>query len=237
MGRGTEAQTVAATNQQLASQNAMNQQLNTQNQSLYSQLLPGYHVKIVDENDGEVPDGQTGEAVVRCEAPWLIATEYVGNPAETARVWRNGWFHTGDLMRRDEDGNFFFVDRLKDSVRRRGQNISSYEVEVVIQAFTGIVEAAVVPERSAVESEDEVKVWLLVDGSAAIDFKALLHFCAERLPHYMVPRYFEVAIEFPRTPSAKIQKHILRERGNGPNTWDRLANGLDVTRHGVRAVA
>ena len=199
--------------------------------------LPGYHVKIVDENDIEVAHEQTGEAVVRCDCPWMIATEYVGNPAETARAWRNGWFHTGDLMRRDGGGNFYFVDRLKDCVRRRGQNISSYEVETVVQAFPGIVEAAVVAERSAGESEDEVKAWLLTESSSTIDFKALLEFCAERLPHYMVPRYFEIAPELPRTPSAKVQKHILRERGNGLQTWDRLANGLDVTRHGVSAVA
>ena len=98
-------------------------------------VLPGWHVKIVDEHDIEVAHGVSGEAIVRSDTPWLISTQYVGSPVETANAWRNGWFHTGDLLRRDDEGNFYFVDRLKDCVRRRGQNISSYEVEVVVQAL------------------------------------------------------------------------------------------------------
>jgi carnitine-CoA ligase len=197
------------------------------------QVMPGFDVRIVDENDMELPHGVVGEAVVRNDFPWLITTEYVGNPGETAKAWRNGWFHTGDLMRRDELGNFFFVDRLKDCVRRRGQNISSYEVEIVVQSFPGIAEAAVVPQKNAADLEDEVKVWIVTGGDVNIDHRALLEHCCERLPHYMVPRYFELIDELPKTPSAKVQKHILRERGSGIKTWDRSAHGLDVTRHGL----
>jgi crotonobetaine/carnitine-CoA ligase len=197
------------------------------------QAMPGFHVKIVDENDIELPHGAVGEAIVRHDLPWLISTEYVGNPAATAQAWRNGWFHTGDLMRRDGLGNFFFVDRLKDCVRRRGQNISSYEVEIVVQSFPGIAEAAVVPERSSADLEDEVKAWIVTDSGVGMDYRALLEYCSERLPHYMVPRYFELIGELPKTPSAKVQKHLLRERGSGRGTWDRLAHGLDVTRHGI----
>ena len=197
-------------------------------------VLPGYQVRLVDENDKEVPVGVPGEAVLRADIPWLISTEYVGNPVATCEVWRNGWFHTGDLLKRDVEGNFYFIDRLKDSLRRRGQNISSYEVEVVVLAFHGVTEAAAVPERTSVEAEDEVKVWVVTENGIDIDFRELLVFCLERLPHHMVPRFFERAAELPKTPSAKIQKHLLRERGNGPDTWDRVANGLEVTRHGLQ---
>lgn len=199
--------------------------------------LPGWQVRIVDEHDIEVPIGTAGEAIVRSDNPWLITTEYVKDPAATAAAWRNGWFHTGDLMRRDAEGNFYFLDRVTDSLRRRGQNISSYEVELALQSYSGILEAAVVPERSDAMLEDEVKAWIVLDdGTAELSFEALLRHCAARLPHFMVPRYFEIAPEFPKTPSAKIQKNLLRQRGNSPRTWDRIANGWDVTRHGVIAV-
>lgn len=200
-------------------------------------LFPGWHVRLVDENDIEVPVNTPGEAIVRADTPWLISTEYVNDPASTATAWRNGWFHTGDLLRVDEDGNYYFVDRAKDSLRRRGQNISSVEVEMVVQSFPGILEVAVVPDRSNVEVEDEVKVWIvLTDPAGGIDLEALLRHCADLLPHYMVPRYFQIAEELPKTPSGKVQKHRLRERGNDENTWDRQAQNLDVTRRGVEVL-
>jgi len=120
-------------------------------------LLPGWEVRLVDEHDVEVPAGRTGEAIIRSERPWLITTEYVENPAATAAAWRNGWFHTGDLLRRDTDGTFYFVDRAKDAIRRRGQNIASFEIEAVVRAYPGITDAAVVADRTAVATEDEVK--------------------------------------------------------------------------------
>jgi carnitine-CoA ligase len=196
-------------------------------------VLPGWHVRLVDENDIEVPPGQPGEAIVRSDLPWLITSEYLNDPAGTAAAWRNGWFHTGDLLRIDDEGNVFYVDRVRDSLRRRGQNVSSFEVELVVQAFAGVAEAAAVAERSDVASEDEIKVWVTLDGSAEVDFAELLRHCSEQLPHYMVPRYFEIAKEFPKTPSAKIRKNALRDMGSGPDTWDRKENGLDVTRFGL----
>jgi crotonobetaine/carnitine-CoA ligase len=123
-------------------------------------------------------------------------------------------------------------------VRRRGQNISSFEVETVVRSFSDVAEAAVVPERADAEVEDEVKAWVvLTDGRTSIDFDLLLRHCAENLPHYMVPRYFEVAAELPKTPSGKVRKHLLRERGNTGATWDRTSHGLDVTRRGVQTLA
>jgi crotonobetaine/carnitine-CoA ligase len=196
-------------------------------------LLPGWEVRLVDENDVEVPPGQAGEAIIRSERPWLITTEYVGNPAATAAAWRNGWFHTGDLLRRDADGTFYFVDRAADAIRRRGQNIPSFEVEAVVRDYPGVSDVAVVADRTAVETEDEVKAWITVEAGAGVDFAELLRYCVGRLPHYMVPRYFEVVDEFPRTASAKVRKRELRERGSSPATWDRIANGVDVRRTGL----
>jgi carnitine-CoA ligase len=199
-------------------------------------LLPGWEVRLVDEHDVEVPPGQTGEAVFRSERPWLITTEYVDNPAATAASWRNGWFHTGDLLRRDTDGTFYFVDRAKDAIRRRGQNISSFEIEAVVRAYPGITDAAVVADRTAVDTEDEVKAWITVEPGAHVNFVELLRFCVDRIPHYMVPRYFEIAEEFPRTASAKVKKYELRDRGSSAATWDRIANGIDVHRTGLVAI-
>lgn len=197
----------------------------------------GWHVRLVDDNDIEVPVNTPGQAIVRADTPWLISTEYVNDPASTATAWRNGWFHTGDLLRVDEDGNYYFVDRAKDSLRRRGQNISSLEVETAVQSFPGVLEVAVVPDRSDVDVEDEVKAWIvLTDPVAGIDLEALLGHCADRLPHYMVPRYFQLAEELPKTPSGKVQKHQLRERRSDKNTWDRRSHNLDVTRRGVEVL-
>ncbi|MFG2039844.1 AMP-binding protein [Dactylosporangium sp. NPDC048998] len=196
-------------------------------------LRPGWDVRLVDEHDVEVPTGQPGEAVIRSSKPWLITTEYVDNPETTAHAWRNGWFHTGDLLCRDADGTFYYVDRLKDVIRRRGQNISSYEVESVIRTYPGITDVAIVAERSGVESEDEVKAWLIVKEPARMDFVDLLQFCTDRLAHYMVPRYFEIIDEFPRTASAKVKKQELRDRGGSERTWDRVVYGFDVRRTGL----
>ena len=192
--------------------------------------LPSWHVRLVDENDIEVPLGTPGEAIVRADTPWLIATEYINNPAATASAWRNGWFHTGDLMRQDEEGNFFFLDRAKDCLRRRGLNISSFEVEAVVQSYPGVAESAVVAERSTVETEDEGKAWVVAAASTKLDFAEFLVFCVERLPHFMVPRYFETIEQLPKSISAKVQKALLRERGNSASTWDRVSHNLDVTR-------
>jgi crotonobetaine/carnitine-CoA ligase len=193
-------------------------------------LLPGWQLRLADENDLEVPVGEVGEALVRCDVPWLIATEYINNSGATAEVWRNGWFHTGDLLRQDALGNFYFVDRAKDCVRRRGKNISSVEVEAVVRLFRGIADCAVVAERSGVDVEDEVKAWVVSEKDATIDFADLLAFCVGRMPHFMVPRYFETISEFPKSISAKVRKVVLRERGNSAATWDRVACNLEVTR-------
>lgn len=195
---------------------------------------PGIQARLVDDNDCEVSDGATGELIVRADEPWELMTGYVGNASAQAEAHRNGWFHTGDLMRRDPEGNYFFVDRKKDSLRRRGENISSFEVEEVVQRFPGVVEAACVAYRETDALDDDVKVWVILEKGKTLDFAELLAFAAEHLPHFMVPTYFEVATEFPKTPSARVLKVELRRKGNGPATWDRNEHGFELTRHGLR---
>jgi carnitine-CoA ligase len=181
----------------------------------------------VDGNDIEVPHGAVGELILRASRPWEITPGYYRNPQATAAAWRNGWFHTGDAFRRDAGGNFFFVDRLKDAIRRRGENISSFEVEAEALCHPAVLEAAAVPVPSA-ESEDEVLLVLTARAGQEIDPRALLRFLAPRMAHFMLPRYVRVVAEMPKTPTAKIEKHRLRAEGVTADTWDREAHGVSV---------
>jgi crotonobetaine/carnitine-CoA ligase len=193
----------------------------------------GFQVRLVDEHDIEVPVGSVGEAIVRTEQPWMISQGYQNNAEATVEAWRNGWFHSGDLLRRDVDGNHFFVDRGKDSLRRRGENVSTFEVEAEVSRFPGVAEAACVAARRAGQLDDEVKVWLVPEPGAELDPVALLRFCASRMPHFMVPRFIEIVDQLPKTPTANVQKFLLRERGNSGCTWDREAHGFRLTRDGL----
>jgi carnitine-CoA ligase len=197
------------------------------------QRRDGFEIRLVDGNDVEVPDGEVGEAMVRSTLPWMMSQGYENDAEATVAAWRNGWFHSGDLLRRDERGNYYFVDRGKDSLRRRGENISSFEVEAQVLAFPGVAEAACVAARCAEQFDDEVKVWVVPKPGARLDPAALLRFCAARMPHFMVPRYFEVVDALPKTPTAKVRKFLLREQGHGAATWDRDAHGFKVTRDGL----
>lgn len=189
----------------------------------------GVEVRIVDENDCEVPAGATGELIVRTDAPWAMNSGYHKDPEATARGWRNGWFHTGDAFRTDADGMFFFVDRMKDAIRRRGENISSFEVEAEVAAHPLVREVAVVPIPSAL-SEDDVMCVIAPVGDARIDPVELIDFLRPRLPHFMLPRYVRIVDALPKTPTQKIQKHTLRSEGVVPGTWDREEAGVPVRR-------
>lgn len=197
------------------------------------QLRDGFEVRLVDAHDIEVPDGTVGEAMVRTALPWMMSQGYENNDEATVAAWRNGWFHTGDLLRRDTGGNYFFVDRASDSLRRRGENVSTFEVEAQVAAFPGVAEVACVAARCGEHIDDEVKVWVVPSPGAEVDPAALLRFCADRMPHFMVPRYIELIDTLPKTPSAKVRKFLLRERGNCAATWDREEHGLRVTRDGL----
>ncbi|MDO8977629.1 MAG: AMP-binding protein [Afipia sp.] len=183
---------------------------------------PGVEVRLVDENDCEVPRGTVGQLVVRTEQPWAMNHGYNGNPQATADAWRNGWFHTGDAFICDGDGDFFFVDRLKDTIRRRGENISSYEIEIELLAHPDIREAAAVPVPSEF-TEDEVLVVIAPVAGRSVEPPAIVEFLRARLPHHMIPRYVRIVEELPKTPTEKVQKHVLREQGTTADTWDREA--------------
>lgn len=193
---------------------------------------PGNELRIVDEHDRDVPAGATGELVIRSDAPWALNSGYFGNPDATAHAWRNGWFHTGDAFRIDEDGNFFFVDRMKDAIRRRGENISSFEVEAEILAHPAVRECAVVAVPSE-HSEDEVLAIVSPGPGATIEPESLLAFLQPRLAHFMIPRYVRIVAELPRTPTQKIEKYVLREQGVTPDTWDREKAGIRIKREKI----
>jgi crotonobetaine/carnitine-CoA ligase len=186
-----------------------------------------YELKIADpETDFDVAPGATGELLVRSKLPWTLMQGYFGMPETTVKAWRNLWFHTGDLVYRDDEGYFHFVDRLGDRIRRRAENVSSYEIEHAAVSFPNLSESAAVGVASQFASDDDIKLVVVAKRGAVIDHAELLAHLAKRLPHYMVPRYIETVDVLPRTPTNKVRKAALRESGVGPTTWDRKAVGI-----------
>lgn len=183
-------------------------------------LRPGFEARVADEADAELPAGEAGELLLRSDEPFAFASGYFHMPEKTVEAWRNLWFHTGDRVVRDADGAFRFVDRIKDAIRRRGENISSFEVEQVLLSHPAVAACAVYPVRSEL-AEDEVMAALVAREGERIDPEALLGFCESRLPYFALPRYIDVLPDLPRTENGKVQKFKLRERGVGPGTWDR----------------
>lgn len=188
-----------------------------------------YEVILVDENDEEVPVGTPGEALVRAKRPWILSAGYWNHPEWTAMAWRNQWMHSGDMLVRDEAGNLAFVDRAKDAIRRRGENISSMEVEQQINAYEPVLECAVFPADSE-HTEQEVMAVIVAKPGQAVEPEALIRFLEARLPYFMIPRYVEPAESLPKTPTGKIQKFDLRARGVTAATWDREQAGVKLAR-------
>ena len=187
----------------------------------------------MDANDREAPPGALGELVIRTSAPWAMNSGYYKDPEATARAWRNGWFHTGDAFRQSEDGQYFFVDRMKDAIRRRGENISSFEVEAEIIAHPDVRECAVVAVPNE-EAEDDVLAIVAPAPGTSIDPVQLLEFLKPRLAHFMLPRYIRVMEALPRTPTQKVEKYLLRQQGLTGDTWDREKAGAKVRREQIR---
>ncbi|MFT3976447.1 MAG: AMP-binding protein [Sphingomonas bacterium] len=188
----------------------------------------GITARVVDAHDVEVPRGEIGELVLRSDLPWAISAAYHGDPAATAKAWRNGWFHTGDAFRVDEDGDLQFIDRIKDAIRRRGENISSHEVETEVTSHPDIADCAAIAIASPY-GEDDVMIVVEPVPGRAIAPRTLFEYLRPRMPHYMLPRYIRVMPRLPRTPTEKIQKHVLRDEGATPDTWDREEEGISVT--------
>ena len=188
-----------------------------------------YEVKLVDDDDIEVPIGEVGEVICRPTRPYSMMTEYVNNPEATKEVFRNLWFHTGDLARKDEDGYFHFTDRKKDYMRRSGENISSYEVEKVVNSHPAVQESAAIGVKSEV-GEDEVKIIIQLKEGQILTPEQLMSWCEPRMPYFMVPRYLEFTKEFPRGPVGRVLKYKLREEGITTATWDREKAGYKLKR-------
>ena len=173
----------------------------------------GVSARVVDENDEAVPVGQAGELVVRADNPWEFSLGYWNNPEKTLESRRNLWFHSGDVFRADAEGNYYFIDRLKDAIRRRGENISSFEVESEIGAHPAVLECAAVAVPSDA-GEDEIKAVVSLKPGESLTPAELHEFLGKRLPAYMVPKYIDVrTTPLPKTPTGKIVKAALREAG------------------------
>jgi crotonobetaine/carnitine-CoA ligase len=192
-------------------------------------LRPGFDVAVLDAEDNPVPDGEAGELALRPHEPFSFATGYFAMPDKTVEAWRNFWFHSGDRVVREPDGRFRFLDRMKDAIRRRGENISSYEVEQVIVNHPAVAQAAVFPVRSEL-AEDEVMAAIVLRPGATLEAVTLLDFCAPRMPYFAVPRYLDFVDALPITENGKVRKFQLRERGVGETTFDSVAIGYKVAR-------
>ena len=178
-----------------------------------------FDVRIVDDNDVEVPPGTSGEIVIRPNKPNIMFQGYWRRPEATVAVMRNQWFHTGDIGKFDEDGFLYFVDRKKDYLKRRGENISSFEMEVALKSHPAILEVAVhaVPSNFG---DDDVKVTAVLRPGAELDERSYCLWIAERVPYFAVPRYIEFRDALPKNPQEKILKYQLRDEGRTPTTWD-----------------
>ncbi|HMM49414.1 MAG TPA: AMP-binding protein [Miltoncostaeaceae bacterium] len=193
---------------------------------------PGYEVTIVEPgSDLPLPPNTPGEIVVDQKLPNIIMRAYYGMPDKTAEDFRNLKLHTGDLGRMDEDGYVYFMDRVKDYIRRRGENVSSMEVEKQVSAHPSVRECAAIGVKAGegASSEDEIMIVMVAEGDAP-DMAEFTHWMAERMPYFMVPRYIRVVDALPKTPTERVQKVKLREQGVTADTWDRDAAGVQVKR-------
>jgi crotonobetaine/carnitine-CoA ligase len=193
------------------------------------QTLPKYEMTLFDDEDNEVPAGEIGEIVFRPKEPGLMMLGYYNMPEKTLETYGNLWLHTGDLAKRDEDGYWYYVDRKKDSLRRRGENISSFEVERAINSHPKVLESAAVAVKSEL-AEDEVKICVVLKAGEALPYEELTAYAAERMPYFAVPRFVEYMDALPKTPTERVQKYQLRQAGITPNTWDREKAGIEVKR-------
>ena len=190
-----------------------------------------FEVIIADpDSDVELPRDQVGEILVRPKIPFCFNVGYFKMPDKTVEAWRNLWFHTGDAGRMDSEGRLFFVDRIKDRIRRRGENISSYELEQTLNEYPGVIESAAVGLRvPGAGGEDEIKAVIAINGPSP-DPEAFLDWCVPRMPRHTVPRYLEFVAELDKTASGKIRKQAIRDAGVTENTWDRESIGYVISR-------
>lgn len=192
-------------------------------------LADGIEARIVDENDSELADGQAGELVLRAREPFAFATGYFGMPEKTVEAWRKLWFHSGDRVVRDADGHYRFIDRMKDSIRRRGENVSSWEVEQTVLSHPAVAACAIYPLPSEL-GEDEVAAAILLEPGQSLEPVDIVRHCEGQIAYFAIPRYVRIVNAMPLTENGKIRKGVLREAGVTDDTWDREAAGVKVRR-------
>lgn len=202
--------------------------LGQQRSGWMGQVRDGFEARVVDEEDNPVPDGQPGELVLRAREPFALSVGYYREPGKTVEAWRNLWFHTGDQVERSPDGWFRFRDRLSDSIRRRGENISSFDVEEVIRAHPRVEQAAAYALPSEL-GEDEVAVAVVPVAGASLSEEEVVRWCEPRLAYFAVPRYVRFVAELPLTENGKVRKAVLRAAA-AASCWDREAAGIVLAR-------
>jgi crotonobetaine/carnitine-CoA ligase len=188
-----------------------------------------YEVKVVDDNGMDVPPNTPGELLLRTRKSNCMLLEYYKMPEKTVEACRDMWFHTGDYLYFDDDGYFHFVDRKKDALRRRGENISSYEVEKTINSHPSVQESAAIAAKSDL-GEDEVMVCLSLKPDQKLEPLELIAYCEERMAYFMIPRYIRILETLPKTPTQRTEKYKLRKEGVTPDTWDREESGYKIKR-------
>lgn len=188
-----------------------------------------YEFAVVDpQSDQPLPAGTVGEFVVRPRHPWTITQGYLGMPERTVQSWRNLWFHTGDCGYVDEGGHVYFVDRAKERIRRRAENISAGDIEAAALLHPDVAEAAATGVASGFEGDDDILLCLVLRPGRGFEPEALLSALLHELPHFMVPRYLRPCVSLPRTPTGKLQRSLLREVAMDAATWDRKAAGVEL---------
>ncbi len=184
-----------------------------------------FDTRIFDDDDNERPRGGDGEIVVRPKRPHVMFEGYWGRPEATVETSRNWWYHTGDIGRIDDDGFLYFVDRKADYLRRRGENISSFEVERILMTHGSLADVAVHAVPSQL-TEDDLKLTATLKEGASLTEAELFRWCIDQLPYFALPRYIEFRPELPRSPVGRVLKRELRAEGVGPSTWDAEAAGI-----------
>jgi crotonobetaine/carnitine-CoA ligase len=183
-----------------------------------------FDIQLADpETDEEVPVGEVGELLVRSRQPWTLSMGYYGMPEKTVEAWRNLWFHTGDALRRDEEGWYYFVDRYKDALRRRGENISSYEVEQAILSHPSVLECAVIGVPAGIEAGEDEVMACIVRKDPNLEPGDVVKWCVDNVPPFAVPRFVRFVSELPKTPSEKVRKAVLRADGVTADSYDSQA--------------
>lgn len=187
-----------------------------------------FDVRLVDDDDNEVPVGEPGEIIVRPRHPDIMFSGYWNRPEDTLKIMKNMWLHTGDIGRFDENGFLFFVDRKKDYLRRRGENISSFELENTFKKHPDVKDVAV--HAVFAETEDEVKATIVLKEGTTITTEEMCAWCVDKVPYFAVPRFFEFREDLPRSPVGRVLKYQLRDEGCTPTTWDREKEGFEMAR-------